>query len=219
MTSWRYGASTRIAGSPPSTVPSPPRAGSIWPAPTWSSTSSTSSGSTETTTPVELREPLGRADDRGPGGGAVETVEAERVREESRDASREAVELRERVLPERDEDVDAKRRAEHERKRLGERCGASVVGVIEEVLLCLVEDEVHVPLRLCVLERRRRGPVRVSAGGLANRFRQRGIRIVAPAREDDDERLLRELAERAGDGGAQKRRLPHPARSVQDREA
>ena len=46
--------------------------------------------------------------------------------------------------------------------------------------------------------------------------RRRGV--VAPAREDDDERLLGKLAQRARDGGAQQRRLADAARPVEDRE-
>jgi hypothetical protein len=140
----------------------------------------------------ELREALGRPQDRRPCSRAVETVESKGVGEEPRDAPGEAVELRERVLAQRDEDVHAGRSGQHGRQRLRERRRAVVVGVVEEVLLRLIEHEVHVAVGLRLLERRdsraiRRVPCRRSDG-----LGECDVRILAPAREHDDERILRQ---------------------------
>ncbi len=56
--------------------------------------------------PGQLREALDRPDDRRPRRLPVEPVEPERVGEEPGHASGEAIELRERVLAQRDEHVD-----------------------------------------------------------------------------------------------------------------
>ena len=168
----------------------------------------------------ELGEALERAFDRRSRGPSVEAIEPERIGEQAGDSPREAVELGEGVLAERDEDVDAKRRSQHRGQRLGEGAGPSVVGVVEEVLLGLVEDEVDVAPRLRLLERgcgsRAVGAV---AGGLSERFCQRRRRVLAPAREDDHQRLLRQFPQRARDRGSQERRLPDAARPVQHRQA
>ena len=93
----------------------PPMAGSICPMPTSSSTRSTSSGSTVTSCAGELGEALDGAHDGGASGLAVQAVEPKRVREQAGDATREAIELRERVLAERDEHVDAEGRRRERR--------------------------------------------------------------------------------------------------------
>ncbi len=122
----------------------------------------------------ELGEALERAFDRRSRGPSVEAIEPERVGEQAGDSPREAVELRERVLAERDEDVDAKRRSEHRGQRLGEGAGPAVVGVVEEILLGLVEDEVDVAPRLRLLER--------GCGSRAVRARcRRPLRALLPA--------------------------------------
>ena len=54
----------------------------------------------------QLGEALDRTYDRRPGGLAIEPVEPKRVREEPRDPAGEAVELRQRVLTQRDQHVD-----------------------------------------------------------------------------------------------------------------
>ena len=149
-------------------------------------------------------------------GDAIEPVEPQRVREQARNAAGEAVELRERVLAQRDEDVDAVGGGEQCRQRLCERARAPVVSVVQEVLLGLVEDEVDVSLCLRALERLQRPAVRAGSVGLADRLRQGRGRILAPAREHDDERRFGELPERPRDGCAQQRRLPHAARPVED---
>ena len=94
----------------------------------------------------ELGEALDGADDRGAGGLAVQAVEPKRVREQAGDATGEAIELRQRVLAERDEHVDAVRRREDGGQHRVERPRAGVVGVVEEVLLRLIEDDVDVAL-------------------------------------------------------------------------
>ncbi len=159
MTSWRYGASSGAVFSALHRAEAT-ESGLDRPAPTSSSTRSTSSGSMLTASPVELRVAIDRADDRRGRSLTVEAIEPEGVREQARDATREAVELRERVLSQRDEDVDPKRRGQHPRESLGERPGPAVVRVVEEVLLGLVEDEVDVAVLLCVLECLERRAVR-----------------------------------------------------------
>ena len=168
----------------------------------------------------ELGVPLDGADDRRAGRLAVEPVEPESVREEAGDPAGEAIELGERVLAQRDEHVHAERSSQHCRKRLGERAGPGVVGVVEEVLLRLVEDEVDVPPVLGALEPRQHGAVGVrTPRRLPQGVGQRRRRILTPAREDDHERILGERPERARDGRAQERRLPDAARAVQHRQA
>ena len=116
-------------------------------------------------------------------------------------ASLEPIESRERVLAEREEHVHAQRPV-HE---LGERAlEAARVAVVREVLLGLVEDHVDVALGLGTL-----GDVEqlaaVDAGGRGERRGEPVLGIVAPAREDDDDRLLRQVAQLARDaprGGA-----------------
>ncbi len=96
----------------------------------------------------QRREPLDRSNDGGSSRHTIESVETEGVREEPGDPTGEPIELRERVLTERDEHVDAERRAQHGRQCLRERPGPAFAGVVEEVLLRLVEHEVDVPLGL-----------------------------------------------------------------------
>src|SRR5262249_47334134 len=126
----------------------------------------------------QLGEALDRANDRGPGRLPVEPVEPERVREETSDASREPVELRERVLTQRNEDVDSIRRCEQCRQRFRERVWTLVVGVVEKVLLRLVEDEVHVAFGLGSFEGGDRRTVESDAGHLRNRLRERRGRVL-----------------------------------------
>ena len=177
-----------------------------------------SSGSTTTAVAGELGVALDGPDDRR----ARELRRAGRAEacsRRARDPPREAVELREGVLAQRDEDVDALRRREHRRERLGERPRPAVVGVVEEVLLRLVEDEVDVAVRLRAPRGRPRADPLAAPGRLRDRLGETAVRIVAPAREDDDERALGQLAQRARDCGAQERRLADAARPVEHREA
>ena len=212
MTSCRYGASIRASSPPPSTAPSPPRAVSIRPVPTSSSTRSTRTSWTATDSPVSsAKRSTGRVTRAR--GLSIEAVEPQRVREEAGDAPREAVELRERVLPQRDQHVDPVRGRQDGGQRLRERARPAIVGVVQEVLLGLVEHEVHVAVGLRALEclsadPRPSPPTWPIASG--------ETRIFAPAREDDDERLLGQLPKRAGDRRAQQRRLADTARPVED---
>ena len=111
---------------------------------------------------------------------SVEPVEPKRVREEARDPAGEAVELRERVLAKRDEDVH--------------RSGvASTVGSasakepgprrrrIEEVLLGLIEHEIDIPVGLALFQRGDGRAVRPTPAASAERLCQRRRRIFAPA--------------------------------------
>ena len=136
---------------------------------------------------LHLAPALQRADDRRPGGRSVEPVEAKDVREQARDVALEPVEPRERVFAQRQKDVDAQRPVDDRSQR---RFEVARRVVIREVLLGLVEDQVHVVARLRALDRvdQLSGPDarHVGDGSAENR---RGV--VAPAREDDDERRLR----------------------------
>ena len=142
------------------------------PVPTSSRTRSTRAGSTPYRLAGDLRVALDGSNDRRLRPPPVETVESERVREQARHAASEPVELRERVLTQRDEDVDPQRRGEHRRQGLGERVLARVVGVIQEVLLRLVENQVDVAIRLRALERVVAAGAAIGVRPPANRRRQ-----------------------------------------------
>ena len=169
--------------------------------------------------PDELAVALERTDDRGSRSCSVEAVESKRVREQPGDAAGEAIELGEGVLTQRHEDVHAERSPEHSRKRLGERPGACIVGVVQEVLLGLVEDEIDVPAGLRGLERLDRRARRSISERSPNGLRERRGGVLAPPREDDDQRLLGELSQSTGDGCAEQRRLADAARAVENGQA
>jgi len=79
--------------------------------------------------------------DRPAGGVTVQVLDPDVVREQPRDAALEPVELRESVLADRDEEVDAQVLVVDDlRELLRERPLAFLVGVVEEVVLELVED-------------------------------------------------------------------------------
>ena len=133
--------------------------------------------------------------DRVAGRFAREVLDAHVVREEARDASLEAVELRERVLADREQDVDPQVRIVDDRRKLArERASAVLLGVVEEVVLELVEDDEQ---RAYLLrprpQRLDRGLALMPRGQLVaphclgsrgpNRLHQRRKRPVAPARE------------------------------------
>jgi hypothetical protein len=84
-------------------------------------------------------------------------------------------------------------RPENGRQCLGEGARAAVLGVVEEVLLGLVEDEVDIPRGLRLPERRDRRAIDGASGRVPDRLGEGHVRIVAPAGEDDHERLLRQL--------------------------
>src|SRR5215212_10421626 len=85
---------------------------------------------------------LDRPEDRGAAALRVEVVEPEVVGKEVGNAALERIELRESVLAQPQEDVRAQ-------AGLADRCGKLVAKlvtlVVEEVLLELVEDDVHIP--------------------------------------------------------------------------
>ena len=74
--------------------------------------------------------------------------------EQARDRALQPVERRERVLPEREQDVDPKRPVDERGEHLSKPSSPAVVG---EVLLRLVEDEVDVAVGLRTGRRRPRG--------------------------------------------------------------
>ena len=113
----------------------------------------------------QLGEALDRPDDRRARRLAIEPVEPERVREEARDTAREAIELGQRVLAQRDEDIDPRGTRKKCREQLGEGARPGVVRVIEEVLLGLVEHEVDVSVGV--------GVATASASGAAGSSLQR----------------------------------------------
>ena len=87
---------------------------------------------------------LERPFDRLPRGRPVEVVDAEQVREEARDAGLEAVEPRERVFANREDEVGRRPPlSQRERQLLLEGVRAFIVRVVEEVVLELVEDDQH----------------------------------------------------------------------------
>ena len=98
-TSWRYGASIALGRRPLRPPVDRPA--------TSSSTASTSASSAVNASPAQLAVALERAEDRGAAGVAVEPVEADEVREQLGDPAGELVELGQRVVPEREQDVHA----------------------------------------------------------------------------------------------------------------
>ena len=152
----------------------------------------------------------------------------------------EDVELRERVLADREQEVDAQVGAVDDRGKLdGERAGAVLVRVVEEVLLGLVEDHVDVaveqraphPQRLDERARPRRA-ARASrrarcVTASATRAAKRLQRVVAPRVEDDDreprlaalvEVRRRDAAQVVGDARPQDRALADAGLAVEDRQ-
>ena len=187
----------------PATVPTPvpaPSDEATFPVSTWVSKASTSAGSIVSLLPrlggaVPL---LQRAHDRFVPAPAVEMIDAEVVREQARDPSCEAVEPRQRVLPERDQEV-------HPQVRIVDDSGNSfanalltvLIGVVEEVVLEPVEHDqegAH-PLRPGPqrLHQRRagrpRGELLTAArlrGGGVQRLYEPGQRILSPGSERAD---------------------------------
>ena len=116
------------------------------------------------------------------------------------------IEGRERVLAEREQEIDPQGTVDECRQG---RVEAVVVAVVREVLLCLVEDQVHVALGLGVRrdvdERSRLG-----VGCFRDRPCERLLRSFRPAGEDDDQRLLRERTQRAATLASRSDDLPTP---------
>src|SRR2546429_3807175 len=157
-----------------------------------------------------------RLDDRLGSCRAVEVLDPQQVAEQPRDVALEPVELRDRVLAGREQEVDRRVATPEQRAELWEHRAVGPV-VIEEELLELVENEQQRPSDPLRPGREGLGERQVVLAGhepepnlpgaLSNRGTQRGERIVeAPRREDDrqqpwtaelfdvTERLVTELA-------------------------
>ena len=105
----------------------------------------------------ELVVPLHGPLDRPPGGRLVEMLEPEVRAEEVADPSLEAVELGVGVLADRDDEAGAQVLAHHRPRELESECSVAIlVGVVEEVLLELVEDEQQLAARRLVAAGRER---------------------------------------------------------------
>jgi len=147
----------------------------------------------------------------------VKVVEPEVVGEQVRDLAFEGIELRERVFAKAEQDVRAQGRLAN---RLRKLAGELVVLVIEEVLLELVEDHVHVAANRPGrgLEPFRERSVRLDPGGSVDRFPQAEPRIAGPGGEENDGRVVRP-PEGVDDGRAEERGLADPAGAVEDGQA
>ena len=121
ITSWRYGASIRSSPASSSTAPLPPRPLRIRPAATWSRTASVSAGSISTGSPPSSCQRASGCSTAALPCLAGEAVEAQVVVENAGNRGLEAVELRERILAQREEDVDPGRAAEDRGQLLLER--------------------------------------------------------------------------------------------------
>ena len=158
-----------------------------------------------------------RAEDRGLPRFPVEPVEAQQVREQLGDPAGELVELRERVVAQREQDVDAQAGpAQQLRQRRAQRPFETVV---EDVLLEVVEQQMELPALLRggrdrVDEARRRAEL--AALVVHGRDQTRGG-ILGP-RVVHDHRRAAQLAQPARDAGAQERALADAARPVEDGE-
>jgi hypothetical protein len=177
---------------------------------------------------------LDRAVDRVPRGRAAEVVDPNVVCEQARDPALEAVELRPRVLSDREQEVHPQVRVVDDlRERARERLLAVVLAVVEEVLLELVEDDEDRPHSSRPRAQRPDGRVartpRVDAGpgglrrGHADGLHQPGQRVVAPGAEGADReggtaRGGGMPAQRVDHAGLDQGRLADAARPVDDRE-
>ena len=170
----------------------------------------------------------------------VEGSEAQVVVEQAPDLPFEAVELRQGVFAEGEEDIDAEVGSVDRGGELGgEGPGAVLAGLVEEKLLELVEDnqqgavEALRPDRQGIGERRpRRHGVESSPEGLLDGVmhpgQQPGAWVVAPGPMDDDGELgladllqviLGQLAHVVDDARIEHGTLAHAAGAVQDRQA
>ena len=164
-------------------------------------------------------------------------VEAEVVREQIRNAPLEAIQLGQGIVAEREQNTHAQSGASHELGELAREAG--LLGVVEEVLLGLVEHEQQVagerlrPAAEGVRERLSLARIEERGAELlgqrvANRLAKRGHRVVAPLVVDDDDVLRvaalfdvlpRVCSQAMRYSGAQQRALADPARAVQHRQA
>ncbi len=183
---------------------------------------------------------LERRFDRLARGLAVEVVDPQQVVEQTRDLAFEAVEERERVLPDREENVrGGVATAERARELALERPAGTLARVVEEVLLELVEHEQQRAARALgktgeAIDERALGRI----GGefrldgrdrLAHGLAEGGDGVGgAPRGEGDGDELggsrgrvlaPRLLAEMPHHPGVEHRALPDPARAVENRDA
>ena len=180
----------------------------------------------------ELVVPLHGPLDGPPGGRLVEMREPEVRAEEVADPSLEAVELGVGVLADRDDEAGAQVLAHHRPRELQSECSVAIlVGVVEEVLLELVEDQQQLAARRLVAAGRERngtfveaadpfgeeifqlGRVRrwigrelaeLVADGRLDRVGKRPQGVVSPPGADDEHRLGHDAArERRPGAGAE----------------
>ena len=173
-------------------------------------------------------------DDRRAAGLAVESLEPQPVREQVRELRLEDVERRQRLLPQREQAVDAQTGPQQLRELPHEAVLVTDDAVVDEVLLRLVEDQVEVKSELlrpggevvCERSVTRRAPRTAEELGL-DRCSELGDHVSAPGAEDHDRELTRptrldilpvELQQLVRDPGAQQRALPYATRPVQDRQ-
>ena len=175
---------------------------------------------------LELVVPPDRSEDGRPRRLAVEQVEAQVVREETGDASLEDVEPRELVVADAEHDVDPQAGPGHE---LREQVEQASLGVVEEQLLELVEDEQQLAPEGCGPGVEAVGEVagcvaRIASESIceraASRLFDRSDRVAGPGAEICDREVLRfrERAQRADHTRAEQRRLADAARAVEDRQ-
>ena len=181
-----------------------------------------------------------RALDRVVGGRPAQMLDADVVREQARDAPLEAIQLRQGVLTDREQEVHSEVGLVHDSRELT-REGAltGLVRVVEEVVLELIEDDEQRAHRLgpgakrlydrvAGPPRRELVPAECLRRGDPDRLHERRQWIVAPGGEDADregraiESLRRFLAhvppKIMDDACPQERRLSDSARAVEERQ-
>ena len=105
------------------------------------------------------------------------------------------------------------------RQRLGQRPRVALPAVVEEVLLELVEDQVDLAARdHGSLDGLDEGGPLLDLRLFRDRGGERRRRVLGPVRVHCDDRPLGQSPEIPGHRRAQQRRLPDPARPVQDRQ-
>jgi hypothetical protein len=181
-----------------------------------------------------------RALDRVVSGRPAQMFDADVVREQARDAPLEAIELRQSVLTDREQEVHSEVGLVHDSRELAcEGALTGLVRVVEEVVLELIEDDEQRAHRLGPGAKRLRdrvaGPPRrrlVPAGRLRdgdpNRLHERRQWIVAPGGEDADRegraiesprRFLAHVPPKIMDDACpQERRLSDSALPVEERQ-
>ena len=143
-----------------------------------------------------------RAEDRGLPGLPVEPVEAQQVREELGDPAGELVELREGVVAQREQDVDAQAGAAQELRQ--RRTQWPFETVVEDVLLEVVEQQMELP---ALLRGGRRPCRRAPPSRRARRTRRAPTRSAEP-RDPRPTRRARRPARRSARAAGVRRRRP-----------